>query len=165
MQERPTHRPTNGPTDWAPPELRVPYWIDADGNERPPLSLADLGPGHKVLYCFQHWCAGCHSMGFPTLQRLVEELTEEGFGFAVVQTVFEGAEENTVERLRETQLRYELALPFGHDPALEGRPSVMEDYQTGGTPWFLILDPAGSLVFTGFHLDADKLIAAVKSAD
>ena len=93
------------------PELRVPFWIDGDGNEREPLGLAELGPGHKILYCFQHWCPGCHSSGFPTLVRLTKALAGRGFGFAVVQTVFEGAEVNTVSRLRETQLRYDLRVP------------------------------------------------------
>lgn len=76
--------------------------------------LADLGDGYKVIYCFQHWCPGCHSRGFPALKRLVDGLSDKGFGFAVVQTVFEGADQNTVEKLRETQLHYGLDLPFGH---------------------------------------------------
>lgn len=37
------------------PELRVAHWIDADGANRPPLRLADLGDGFKILYFFQHW--------------------------------------------------------------------------------------------------------------
>ena len=57
------------------PELRVSFWIDETGARREPLKLADLGPGYKVLYCFQDWCPGCHSRGFPTLKRLVEQLS------------------------------------------------------------------------------------------
>lgn len=59
------------------PELRVPHWIDEDGQPRAPLTRAD-----------------------------------QGFGFSVVQTVFEGAETNRLERLRETQLHYDLKVPF-----------------------------------------------------
>ncbi|ODT31189.1 MAG: thiol-disulfide isomerase [Kaistia sp. SCN 65-12] len=145
------------------PELRVPVWIDADGKPRAPLSLADLGPGYKILYCFQHWCPGCHSSGFPTLIRLVDALKDKGFGFAVVQTVFEGSEENTVERLRETQQRYGLRLPFGHDPLREGGryPTLMEDYGTGGTPWFILIDPKGTVLFSNFHFDADHFLRAL----
>ena len=88
------------------PELRVAQWIDAQGKPRAPLTLAELGDGFKVIYCFQHWCAGCHSHGFPALVKLVHALSGtdfgSGYGFAVVQTVFEGAEANTFERLRET---------------------------------------------------------------
>lgn len=145
------------------PELRVPIWIDGDGKERTPLRLDELGPGYKVLYCFQHWCAGCHSSGFPTLIRLVNALSDKGFGFAVVQTVFEGEDTNTVEKLREEQTRYGLKLPFGHDPAPKPGlyPSLMEDYRTEGTPWFILIDPKGQVVFNGFHLDAGRFLGAL----
>ena len=145
------------------PELRVPVWIDADGNPRAQLKLADLGPGYKILFCYQHWCPGCHSSGFPTLLRLVNALAGRGFGFAVIQTVFEGAEQNTPERLREEQQRYGLRLPFGHDPLRENDlyPTVMEDYRTGGTPWFILIDPKGDVIFSGFHFNADGFLQAL----
>ena len=165
--------PRNIETSLRAPELRVTQWIDAQGLARAPLTLAELGDGFKVIYCFQHWCAGCHSHGFPALVKLVDALSDAGsgfsFGFAVVQTVFEGAEANTFERLRETQLRYGLELPFGHDhpAASQGTasaalmPTVMQDYGTGGTPWFIVISPAGEVVFSDFQLDADRLIADV----
>lgn len=144
------------------PELRVPLWIDGEGNPRPPLKLAELGPGYKILFCFQHWCPGCHSGGFPTLQRLVAALWNKGFGFAVIQTVFEGVEENTVERLREEQQLYGLRLPFGHDPMrAAGMPTLMEDYRTGGTPWFILIDPKGDVLFSHFHFDAEQFLRAL----
>ncbi len=155
--------PINFETSLRAPELRVAQWIDAQGQARTPLTLTELGGGFKVIYCFQHWCAGCHSHGFPALAKLVDALSGAGFGFAVVQTVFEGFEANTFERLRETQLRYGLALPFGHDhPAAShcaAVPTVMQDYGTGGTPWFIVISPAGEVVFSDFQLDADRLIA------
>ena len=146
-------------------ELRVAQWIDAQGRARAPLTLAELGDGFKVIYCFQHWCQGCHSHGFPALVKLVGALSGAGFGFAVVQTVFEGAEVNTFDRLRETQLRYGLQLPFGHDQPARSDPAiiptVMQDYGIGGTPWFIVINPAGEVVFSDFQLDADRLIADV----
>ena len=145
------------------PELRVSDWIDGTGQARAPLRLSELGSGYKVLYCFQHWCPGCHSSGFPTLQRLLDGERAD-FGFAVVQTAFEGLRSNTFEKLGETQARYRLALPFGHDPAQSagGRPTVMEDYGTGGTPWFIVIDPSGSIIFSGFRIDAQMLLAVPK---
>ena len=56
------------------PELRVAQWIDAHGLAWAPLRLAELGDGFKVIRCFQHWCAGCHSSGFPALVKLVGAL-------------------------------------------------------------------------------------------
>jgi len=149
------------------PELRVSHWIDADGSQREPLRLSDLGDGYKVLYCFQHWCPGCHSRGFPTLKRLVETLENRGFGFAVIQTVFEGSNANTPDKLREQQLRCGLKLPFGHDLPPEGEryPTVMEDYRTAGTPWFIVINPEGEVVYNDFRLDADRFIAALEHED
>jgi hypothetical protein len=144
------------------PELRVSQWIDGAGNSIMPLTLDQLGTNLKVIYCFQHWCPGCHSAGFPTLQRLVPALEPLGVRFAVVQTVFEGFEENTIERLRENQQRYELDLPFGHDAVAGRHPTIMEDYQTRGTPWFVLINPEGEIVFSDFHVDADRLVERVQ---
>lgn len=147
------------------PELRVPYWIDGDGNDRAPLKLSELGNGYKIIYCFQSWCQGCHSRGFRTLKKLVDNLSGRGFGFAVVQTVFEGEDKNTREKLRETQAQYKLNIPFGHDSKNGQYPSVMEDYKSGGTPWFILINPKGEVVFNDFGLDADKLINAMSQDD
>ncbi len=142
------------------PELRVSQWLDSNGQSRAPLKLAELGAGYKVLFCFQHWCAGCHSVGFPTLSKLVTALSPKGFGFAVVQTVFEGADVNTFARLRDAQVRHSLRVPFGHDAPRDGYPTVMSDYHTRGTPWFIVINPAGEVLYGGFGLDAEGLIAS-----
>lgn len=147
------------------PELRVDHWIDGDGQVRDPLQLSDLGNGYKILYCFQHWCPGCHARGFPTLKTLVDNLSDNGFGFAVIQTVFEGGDTNTVDKLRENQIKYGLPVAFGHDaPSVNARiSSVMQDYQTGGTPWFIVIDPHGNVVYTDFQLDAVRFLEALNS--
>ena len=150
------------PSHLKAPELRVAYWIDGNGQPRPPLTLAELGTEYKVLYCFQHWCPGCHSTGFPTLKKLIVALSGKGFRFAVVQMVFEGEEINTPERLRETQLRYNLHVPFGHDTAVDGYPTIMRDYHTGGTPWFIVIRPTGEILHGGFSLDAETFIASIE---
>lgn len=141
-------------------ELRVQKWIGEDGGSIAPLELSDLGTGPKVLFAFQHWCHGCHVHGFPTLQRLYSALSPRGVGFAVVQTVFEGAHENTFDKLRVNQLKYGLPVAFGHDepPAGATLPTFMEDYHTRGTPWFSVMNTGGRIVFSDFHLDADALV-------
>jgi len=146
------------------PELRVSDWIDEDGAPTDgPVRLADLGAGHRILYCFQHWCPGCHSHGFPTLRYLHDKLGDRGFGFAAIQTVFEGSETNTIDKLRANQLQYELKIPFGHDvpPAGEHLPTFMQDYRSGGTPWFTVIDPDGHIVHADFRLDTDRLLGAL----
>lgn len=146
----------------AAPELRVPYWIDPDGNERGALTLDQMGDGFKLLFNFQDWCPGCHSRGFPTLKKIVDAAPAQITGYGVIQTVFEGAEQNGPEKLRLNQTRYGLDIPFGHDPTREGErhPTFMEDYRSGGTPWFTLIDPNGTVVFADFGLDADKLLKA-----
>jgi hypothetical protein len=92
---------------------------------------------------------------------LVTSLEPLGVGFAVIQTVFEGFEKNTFERLRETQLRYELNLPFGHDAVPGNHSTVMQDYQTGGTPWFILIDQDNHVIFSDFHINAEQVIDSV----
>lgn len=150
------------------PDLRVNDWIDADGMPmHSPVRLADLGPGYKIIYCFQHWCPGCHSRGFPTLRFLHDKLKDKGFGFAVIQTVFEGAESNTFDRLRVNQEKYGLKIPFGHDLPPEGEryPTFMADYRSGGTPWFTVIDPEGKVVYADFRLDASRFLNALGAED
>lgn len=143
------------------PELRVPYWIDGEGNEMDDLKLADLGAGYKVIFCFKASCPSCHSRGFPGMKKLVDNLSDKGFGFAVVHTAFDDDPFNSRERVRENQLKFDIKVPFGHDPKSGANyPTVMQDYRTRGTPFFLVIDPKGFLVFADFSLDVDKLIAA-----
>lgn len=141
------------------PELLVPHWIDEAGEPRSPLTLTELGLRHRVLFFYQHWCPGCHSHGFPTLLALIERTTPDDVGFAVVQTVFEGVEVNTADQLIHDQNRYGLRIPFGHDTiSPDGRyPTTMVNYRTGGTPWFVVIDPAGTVIENGFSIDANKL--------
>jgi hypothetical protein len=145
------------------PELTVPYWIDAEGKERSTLTLKDLGARHRLLFFYQHWCAGCHSHGFPTLQALVRNPLAKNVGIAAVQTAFEGAYVNTRDKLPLDQQRYSLRIPFGHEgrSSLDVLPATMENYRAGGTPWFVAIDPDGVVVQDGFTIDVDRLIRAV----
>lgn len=146
------------------PELRVNVWIDANGQPLDTqLRLADLGAGYRVIYCFQHWCPGCHSHGFPTLSILHDNLKDKGVGFAVIQTVFEGADTNTFDKLLVNQQKYGLSIPFGHDLPAGGAqlPSFMEDYRSGGTPWFTVINAAGHVVYADFQLDAAQFMLAL----
>jgi hypothetical protein len=38
---------------------------------------------------------------------------------------------------------------------------VMEDYRTGGTPWFIVIEPSGQVAFNSFELDADAFLSAL----
>lgn len=143
------------------PELRVPYWIDANGEECEPLTLAKLGSQYKVIFCFKASCPSCHARGFPTMKKIVDNLSDKGFGFAVIHTAFDDDPRNSQDRIREMQIKYDIKVPFGHDPKIGSNyPTFMEDYRTRGTPFFIVINPNNEIAFGDFSLDADKLISA-----
>ena len=147
------------------PKLAVPWWIDAEGE--PTQVSADVGQGKWLfLKCFQSWCPGCHSHGFPTLKKVSDTFADDARFVALgIQTVFEGFSTNTRERVREIQLRYDLSIPMGHDagdPGGDHRPQTMRDYRTGGTPWIIIVDPKGQVVFNDYHLNTEMFITRMR---
>jgi thiol-disulfide isomerase/thioredoxin len=147
-----------GTAGFPAPAWSVPTWIDGEGNSLPePVELADYTGKVLVILAFQSWCPGCHSSGFPTLQFLHSEFeSDPNVEFLAVQTVFEGKETNTVDKLLEYQQKYGLNIPFGHDlgdPSTGNYPSIMYNYRTGGTPWILVIDKKGVVQFSDFHID------------
>jgi thiol-disulfide isomerase/thioredoxin len=154
------------------PELDVPYWIDGKGKPQIPFTISQHRGKWIYLKCFQEWCPACHSIGFPNLQKLVAAFPDNtSVVSAVIQTTFEGFASNTKKSLRKNQLRYGLDLPFGHDPGNIDLPAnnpnryskTMGSYRTGGTPWVVIINPDGMVVFNDFHIDIDKLIIFLKN--
>lgn len=141
------------------PELEVGYWIDRHGDPTR-FRLADHTNKWVFLKCFQSWCPGCHSHGFPALKQISDALVDNpGVVFAGIQTVFEGHYTNTVDKLREIQLQYDLQMPMGHDPGIDrDHPQTMIDYRTGGTPWMILISPERKVVFNDYGIDAGKAI-------
>jgi len=81
-------------------EFEVHNWIDAYGSKTEPIKLSDFKGKFKIIYCFQSWCPGCHSKGLPDLKKMVEALkSNESVAFLAVQTVFEGHDSNTFEKI------------------------------------------------------------------
>jgi len=143
-------------------EFKIAKWVDDQGREITPLHLTDFEGKFKVLYCFQSWCPGCHSRGLPALQQIIKALKDkEDVAFIAMQTVFEGFEANTYEKMLEVQQQYNLEIPFAHDPGdstSNNRSYIMYHYRTGGTPWFIFIDKTNTVVFNDFHLDVEKTI-------
>ncbi len=148
------------------PELSLDYWIGADGKPGQ-FSVQESRGKWVFLKCFQNWCPGCHSSGFPTLKAFSDRFHDHPkVAIAAVQTVFEGYRSNTQEAVRELQLRYDLPITMGHDPGNQDThdvPTTMRNYRTGGTPWLILIDPAGRVVFNAFHVDRDRLIDFIET--
>jgi len=141
-------------------------WIDGEGNEREAIQLSDYKGKFKVIYGFQSWCPGCHSRGLPALKKMVDALEgNDQVVFFAIQTVFEGKRANTKDKLKETQEKYDLQIPFGHDVGNEetgNRSSTMYNYRTGGTPWFIMIDQKDTVIFNDYHLNVEKGIEYLK---
>ncbi|PCH76148.1 MAG: thiol-disulfide isomerase [Flavobacteriaceae bacterium] len=142
-------------------EFEVKDWIDADGNKTAAIKLSDFDGKFKVLFCFQNWCPGCHSIGLPNLKKMVTALQgNDNVTFLAIQTVFEGHDENTYDKIIEVQKKYDLRIPFGHDAGNDGKShsNLMNNYQINGTPWFIFIDRHNKIVFENFHLNVDAAI-------
>jgi len=149
------------------PEPRAEFWIDAQG--RPTrFSLAEQRGKWVHLKFWQSWCPGCHAHGFPALAKLAAAFADEPRVVNVaLQTVFEGFGSNSADKVRQTQLRYKLPMVFGHDPGNGPRApggGTMARYRSGGTPWHVVIDPAGNVVFNGFSIDTERAIDAIRSS-
>ena len=148
-----------GITGRSAPELEIDYWIDKDGKPTS-FKLSEHPDKWVFLKCFQSWCPGCHSHGLPALKTISEALKDNPkVVFAGIQTVFEGYSINTIDKVRSTQLQYDLQLPMGHDAGNEGAsPLTMVNYRTGGTPWMILIDPQRRVVFNDYRINVDKAI-------
>jgi len=149
------------------PELIVEQWVDDNGENIDPFKLSDHKGKFKVIYCFQAWCPGCHSIGLPSLKKMTEALKDsDKVIFAAIQTVFEGRNANTFERMLEIQKEYDLKIPFGHDDGKglsKNIATTMLNYKTGGTPWFILIDENDKVVFNDYHMNTDKAIEYLKN--
>jgi thiol-disulfide isomerase/thioredoxin len=148
------------------PELEVPTWIDGKGKPTS-FKLADHKGKFVYMKLWQYWCPGCHSHGLPSLVKIKNAFKDNpNFTALSIQTVFEGGYINTKSKMDNIQKRYELYdIVMGHetggdDP--QGRPSTMTNYRTGGTPWGVMIDPNGKVIFNDFNINAEAAIDYLK---
>lgn len=147
-----------GITNEKAPAWEVTTWFNLPQGKNQ-LDLPDFSEKIIYLYCFQSWCPGCHSHGFPTLLSMREQFSADPkVAFVAIQTVFEGFEVNTAERAQETAQKYQLTEPVGHDAGPNGHLSlVMQRYHTGGTPWTIVIDDTGTVRYGDFHVDVAQM--------
>ncbi|WP_418262958.1 peroxiredoxin family protein [Flavobacterium faecale] len=144
------------------PRWEVSHWINKYGELDNSIKFENYVGRIKVLFFFQNWCQGCHSVGFPSLVRMVTALGDtKDISFFAIQTVFEGQSQNTVEKTAINQTKYNLKIPFGHDSGDASTHFIsktMSAYRTGGTPWFVVIDRKGIVIFNDFHINSQNAI-------
>lgn len=145
---------------------RAPSWGVSEWFQLPAgkatLDVDDFKGKVIYLYCFQNWCPGCHSHGFPLLQKLTNYYKDNDLvKFVAVQTTFEGFFTNTFEGAQKIAERYNLKIPVGQSGNNGQLSQLMRNYRTGGTPWSIVIDKKGIVQFNDFHIyeaDAIRLI-------
>jgi thiol-disulfide isomerase/thioredoxin len=142
------------------PKFGVDIWIQSPKKN---LDIEDFKGKVLYIYGFQAWCPGCHSHGFPTLRKLAEHYQEDkDVAFVAIQTVFEGYSSNTIEAAKKIIKDYKLTMPVGHSGINGIRSEFMLNYNTGGTPWTIIVDKNGNIQFSDFHLKVDQAISIIE---
>ncbi len=118
------------------------------------------------MYFFQAWCPGCKTHGFPTIKALTEHFeSNPDVVFVAVQTVFEGFAVNTKDKLRESQVKYGIRVTMAHDAGNGSQgsiPKTMINYRSGGTPWAVIINPEGTIVYNQFHIEAEQAVSMIQ---
>jgi len=106
-------------------------------------------------------------MGFPTMKKLSDKFKDnDSVVFIAIQTVFEGHGFNTRDKLFVNQKKFNLKVPMVHDagdPQSNPTPETMKKYRSGGTPWTVIIDPAGKVVYNHFHIKVDQAVSLINS--
>lgn len=127
------------------------------------LNPADFEGKVVYLYCFQSWCPGCLRHGFPTLKKVKEHYrNNDRVAFVVIQTVFEGAEQNTFENGKAVVVdKFGLDIPYGQSGGKGIPEEIMKRYKTGGTPWSIIIGPDGIVRYSHFYIENDEAIEVI----
>ena len=144
------------------PAITVDQWVSLPEGSTAPTPESLKG---KIiyLYCFQSWCPGCHSSGFPTLQKVSNHFKNDSdVQFIAVQTVFEGFHSNTPAKALKMVKDYKLSgIPVGHSGTQEKRSAIMSGFKTRGTPWTIIIGKDGIVKYNSFHIKPDAAIMMI----
>lgn len=161
-QPKRAKQPKRGIVGQQAPKWETSKWIGLPEGKKS-LDIEDSKGKVTYLYFFQSWCPGCHSRGFPTLKALEKKFRDESdVKFVAIQTTFEGHRTNSPDKLEAMSKRYNLKIPFGQSKGNSGTPEIMRAYRTGGTPWVIIIDKQGKVVFNDFHIETETAVKAIE---
>lgn len=152
-----------GETGFQAPPWHAYAWANVKEDEAPAFE----GTKGKVviIHAFQSWCPDSLRRGFPVMKQVEDGIAgADDVVLLHLQTVFEGAKENTPERGAKETAKYGIKAPVGYDARVDGsRESLlMERYVTGGTSWTIVTDRKGIVRFNGRTPDSKTLLALVQ---
>lgn len=153
--------PKNGIEGKVAPPLGVTTWIQLpEGKDR--LGIPDFKDQVLVILCFQSTCVACEKREFPVLQQLVKEFEgNDGVSFLAIQTPFESFATNSELQLQPIAQKHGLDIPFGHLAKTKDIYNINDAYETGGTPWWIVIDRGGKVVFNDFTMAPDVAAANI----
>lgn len=148
------------------PEFNVGYWWDEDGNKSN-YYLSDFRNKVLVIFCWADWCPACKSHGYDEMLAIQDKyLDNPEVELLAVQTVFEGKMQNSKSKVKKVRESYGFKMPMGHDEGdvnSEYRSSILMRYNTAGTPWFIVIDKKGKVIFNYHHLPIDATKEVIDS--
>ena len=90
------------------------------------------------------------------MQRLIKEFKgKEDVAFLAIQTPFEDLATNSELQLKPVAEKHKLDIPIGHLAKTTGTYNINVAYATGGTPWWIVIDRKGTVVFNDFTMAPD----------
>jgi len=100
------------------------------------------------------------------MQRLEDKYwQEEDVVFLYIQTVFEGHSTNTWDEGLGDLDAYGIQGPYGFDPSGPSqRPATMSMFDTGGTPYSVVINRRGKTKLSDFTPDQERLEAVIEAA-
>ena len=150
------------------PELGNLVWFDKNGGKIAPVKLSDYKGKVVYLDFFQSWCPGCLTYSLPRIKILSDKYKNNpNIQFLAVQTVFEGFSVNSLDKVLTIKEKYGLEFPMGHDDGSHvgvNGSVLMRKYRSGGTPWTVIINREGKVLFNDFHIKKEQAIQIIESA-
>lgn len=140
------------------PEFQTLKWYSGSHHQEiKPIYLKDYKGKVIYLHFFQSWCPGCLGDGLPMISKLSKIYEKDKLvKFLAIQTVFEGFQVNSEQKLRPIRKRFDLKIPMSHDDGNKKGSLLMRKYKTRGTPWVVIISPKGKIIYTNFHIKIDQ---------
>ena len=150
------------------PEFGNFVWFNKKGDKIAPVKLSDYKGKVVYLDFFQSWCPGCLRYSLPRIKVLSDKYKNNpDIQFLAVQTVFEGFSVNSQAKVMSIRNRYGLEFPMGHDDGSHAGVDgsvLMRKYRSGGTPWTVIINREGRVLFNDFHIKEENAIRIIEAS-